>query len=315
MAKTDPYFEAVEEHRRRLHRTMEKGGVARLKKIYDQAGHELAAKLRGHGKHDEDFTVHQHRIFLAQIKEGQTLLDRKLGVELSKSSLEARTDAVRGMTDSIKKLERHFSGASVSLPIEEASVFAGVIRKRSTSLLRLHDESMAAYGKTMVRKMEDGLAQSLIQGESIGGAIDRIVDITKDEWWRAERIARTELSYAASVAHNDALIEVQQELPDIMSQWIEYVSPDGEPLDDRVGVDSIAMAFQIAAPGEPFTMPATAPFPDVHGQTNVPVSLVGGQWTECPARPNGREFCVSWREAWGVPGWRYVAGERDWVNK
>lgn len=315
MAKSStPYFEAVDDHRRRLARIIDRGGAQRLKKIYDTANRELERKIRGsvsRANLKDTFTIHQHRAILSQVKQGQVAIARSLGDHLVRVSKEARVDTVQGLADSVVKLERHFNGAVVTLPIDEASVFTGVIEKHARSLVRSHQESMARYGAHVTGEMEDDLAQSLIQGESVDGAIDRIMETADDEWWQAERIARSELSYAASVAHTDGLREVRDELPDIESRWTEYVDDEtGEPLDERVGVDSLAMHGQVAPPGEVFTMPAFSLKPDAKGNTAVPESLVGMTFDATPSRPNGREFLSEWRPSWGISAWRYDGDSR-----
>jgi hypothetical protein len=313
MAKSiDPFVEAVNEHRARLLRVVEQGGVGRLKRVYDQAQDELARKLRSSvrsGKGDT-FTAHHHRIVLAQVRDGQKIIAAKLGQGLTQASVGTRVEAVRGFSRDVTRLEKHFTGAEISLPTEEAAIFAGVVGKRETSLIRMHQSSLHRYGDTLATKMEDELAVSLISDETPHQAIDRIQDVADNEWWQAERIARTELSYAASASTVDSALEAREEIPDLMLMWQELCGPDGTPLDDRVAVDSIAMHGQVAAPGEPFTMPDTAPFPDAKGRFDVPPSLAGLSWTETPCRPNGRECLVSWRPDWGIPGWVFRDGDR-----
>jgi hypothetical protein len=90
-----------------------------------------------------------------------------------------------------------------------------------------------------------------------------------------------------------------------MQQWVEMVGEDGQPYDDRVGVDSLAMHGQVADVDEEFTMPAKAP----NGQP-VSDSLVEESWEFPPNRPNDRAVLAPWRQEWGVPGWRYKAGKR-----
>jgi len=120
----------------------------------------------------------------------------------------------------------------------------------------------------------------------------------------------TESCYGANVAHSDGIKEIAKEDPALLQQWVEFCGPDGRPLDDRVGVDSIAIHGEVTDPGGEFTMPATAPFPDAKGNTIVSPSLVGQSWAVPPCRPNGREAVMPWRKDLGAPGWRYKNGRR-----
>ena len=97
----------------------------------------------------------------------------------------------------------------------------------------------------------------------------------------------------------------------MMQRWSEHCDDStGMPLDNRVGVDSIAMHGQVAAPGEVFVMPSNAPAPDAKGRTEVPEQLVGLSWYFPPNRPNDRAIVQPWHPAWGVPGWRWDGSQR-----
>jgi len=157
---------------------------------------------------------------------------------------------------------------------------------------------------------------------------DRVVDVrcgqfsghvfnlsTADGHYAANGIYTMNCAYAANLSHSDGIVEIAKEETGLMQQWIEFCAPDGRPLDDRVDVDSIAMHGQLTEPGGVFTMPASAPFPNADGETDVPPSLVGKSWAVPPCRPNGRETVQAWKKEWGVPGWKYVNGRRVWLNK
>jgi hypothetical protein len=96
-------------------------------------------------------------------------------------------------------------------------------------------------------------------------------------------------------------------------RWEEHCLPTGEPLDDRVAVDSLALHGQLADAAGFFTMPATAPVADKKGQTMVPAALVGLQWEFPPNRPNDRAVLSPWMSGWGVPAWEWVGGRRSWL--
>jgi hypothetical protein len=93
-------------------------------------------------------------------------------------------------------------------------------------------------------------------------------------------------------------------MEDLMMRWTEHVDDeDGEPLDNRVGEDSIYMHGQLARPGGIFRMPPDA---DVHE------SLLEGAWFHPPNRANDRGVLAPWRSHWGIPGWELLGGRKVW---
>lgn len=301
----------MDEHRRRLDRLATRRAVAPLKKLYDSAVTDLVAKLRRLRGQKDTFSAFQRRALLAQVRAGQITLARRLAGELGDVSEEAQTEALQGLSRDLNRLEREFTGATVPLAIDEASRFAGIVDKRRTSLLKMHATSMARYGANTVGKVEEQLALSMVQSENTGEAIDRVEETIDGQWWQAERIVRTETAWAYNATHYDGIRDAARELGDLRMRWTEYVNDTTyAPLDDRVGVDSIAMHGQVAAVGSEFVMPPRAPHADADGNTAVPQSLVGMRWAFPPNRPNDRSVILPWRPHWGIPGWEYRGGRR-----
>jgi len=300
------------EHQRRLAKTVNNGAAAKMKRAYDAAQTSLTGKLRklvGTGKKDT-FTAHQQRIVLAQVRQGQAQISARLAGNMGPLSRTAQETALNGLTSTVSRLSRAYSGSEIILPVEEAGVFAGVIDQSRSSLLKIHQTSFARYGANLTQQVEQKLAVSLLSGETPLDAIDGIEDTLQNEWWQGERIVRTEMSYAYNVTHRDGIAESAEEIPELMQRWEEHCDEDGQPLDDRVAVDSIAMHGQVTEPEGLFYMPATAPYPDAKGKTAVPERLVGMSWEFPPNRPNDRSVLSPWMADWGIPGWRYVGGAR-----
>jgi hypothetical protein len=304
------YDQVVSAHRRTLDRLIDKGAVERLKSVYVKATAEVLAKLERLGKGSSSFTAHHLHMALAQLKAGQIYIDDQMIGELNTATREAQVESLHGLVRDYKKLENHFTGHAPVLPIEEAARFAGVIDKSRSSLLRQHETSIKRYGVNVIDSVQEQMAVSLASGETLDGVITRVHSTVKGEFWQAERIARTESCYAANVTHSDGIKDIAKEDPGLLQQWVEFCAPDGRPLDERTSVDSIAIHGQVTDPGGVFTMPATAPFPDVKGNTIVPPALVGQSWAVPPCRPNGRETVMPWSPKWGTPGWRYKGGRR-----
>lgn len=293
-----PDFEKLSKvHLRRLGRIIDKGGVRRLKRVYMEAQRDLEKKLsRLAGSSSSSFTANKYAQMLAQIKLGNIKMARQLAEGLGKVSSEAQVEALESLIGDITKMEKKFTGSAITIPVEEVSRFAGVIDRNKTSLLKKYQNLSAKYSSNVIRKMEMQLAQSLVQGESSGQAMDRITATSEMEWWQAERIVRTEQAWAYNITHKEAIEETAKDIPDMMMRWVEYVSDStGLPLDDRVGKDSIAMHGQLASPGGLFRMPPNAP--------GVSLSLLNRSWAHPPNRPNDRAVLQPWRPHWGIPGW------------
>jgi hypothetical protein len=308
-------MDAVTTHRAKLERIAIGSSVSKLKKVYDAAQETVLARIRKATKTGKSatFGIHQSRIVLVQLKQGQALMAKRMTGDMKPLSKDAQELALKGLAEDVTKLHKHFTGAEISLPIEEASIFADVIEGREASLLAMHAESMNRYGANIVGKVQKQLALNLLQGDSPGDVYEAVADTIGGEWWQGERIVRTEMAYAFNATHADGIEESAKELPELRQRWEEHCDDTGHPLDDRVGVDSIAMHGQVTDPGDEFTMPATAPFPDAKGNTEVSPSLVGLSWDFPPNRPNDRAVLSPWMEDWDIPGWEYKGGKRVWL--
>jgi hypothetical protein len=169
----------------------------------------------------------------------------------------------------------------------------------------MHRESMTKYGARIVTKMESQLGESLIAGESPNDAVARIETVAKGEWYQAERIVRTETAWAFNATQADGMVDAASELDDLYMRWSEHVDDEtGEPLDDRVAADSLALHGQVVRPGGEFLMP---------GSADVQESLQGRGWPFPTDRPNDRACLAPWRPGWGVPGWEMRGGRKVMV--
>lgn len=311
MSKKVPahFREIIEDHRNRIARLSQRRGVETMKKMYNEAQADVTKKLKQVGHLKDRFTGHQLNHVAAQIRIGQTIVMQKLAGEMGDVSHEAQTDSLRSLISEVTKLERKQTGKIIELPIDEASRFRGIITGRRESLLRAHQESFSNYGSRLVTKMEDELSLSLVEGETTGDAIERVAETADLEWYQAERIVRTETMGAFNATRFDGLKEAAEELGDLMMRWVEYVDDDTyEPLDDRVGDDSIAMHGQVVTVGGRFRFPPTMP----DGSAS-PDQFAGESWFFPPNRPNDRASLSPWRAHWGIPAWRLDDGERVYL--
>lgn len=301
------YQEVVLAHRAQLDRVVERAALPRLRRMYDEAQRELEAKLRravGAGRGGE-VSAHQYRVLLIQVREAQQVLAARMADEVTGSAVQARAESIHQLHADVAKMDSRFGRAAVRLPTEQAGVFHDVANRGRTSLLAAHRASMARYGAASVGAMEGALSLSLAAGDAPHEAVSRVMEAGDTEFWQAERIVRTEISWASASAMRDAVAEDARADPGLWLRWNEHVSDAGTPLDDRVGDDSLAMHGQVALPGGQFTLPPTTPVGKM-----VDSKLVGQTWEHPPNRPNDRAALAPWRPSWGSPGWRWQGGAR-----
>jgi len=300
------YQTALDIQRQLLTKIAEDNSVNKVKSLYERAQAELEAKLRRIPGRKDTFTAYQQRLLLAQTKQGQMLVAKKMAGELGDLSKQAQVASLKGLIKQVDQTEKLYTGAAPVLPIEEASRFWGVIDKRRTSLLKAHDTSMMRYGRGVVGTVEQQLALSLATGETTDQAIDRIQGVADAKWYQAERIVRTEQAWAYNATHADGVKSISTDIPDMMMRWTEHVTDFGQPLDNRVGQDSIVLHGQVAPAGGMFTMP-----PD----PRVSASMWGESWAHPPNRPNDRAVLTAWRPSWGGLAWMFQGKSRQVLSR
>lgn len=296
------YRAVIIDHQAQLARLVRAAGIGPARQLYEQMLRDLERKL---GMTLSGTFDHQRiRGMIAQVKLGLARLSLGVSNVVDVGAQAVGIHAARTMLQDAARLERHFTGAVMPMPVLQSARLRGMVVGKVQSVMRVHETSMARYGVRVVRRIEGELGTALALGESHAQAIDRVMQAGEVEWHGAERIVRTELSFAANASAREAADEQAEELDgDLWTRWTEHVSDGGAPLDDRVGVDSEAMHGQVAPPGGMFTQPPSAPDGD-----NVGDSLVGQQWSCPPNRPNDRAVLVPWRASWGVPGWWWDGG-------
>ena len=295
---------ALRLHRSILDRMLDRRSVVALKRFYDRAQDELERKLAKMVKtgRKESMSALQAQQLLQQVREAQQVIAAQTAQTMTPISREVQAEGVRQCASTIVQLEAKFTGATMTLPLEEAATFARIVESRSPSLIRTHESSWLRYGARVTAKIEDELAVSLATGETPLDAIDRVRAVTDLEWWQGERIVRTELAYAYNSSHADAIEESAKELKGLSKRWCEHVDDaTGRPLDDRVGEDSLALHGQVVSDNGLFVMPSSP---------NVSAKLWGKTWRSGPNRPNDRSVTMPWRPHWGIPGWQFIHGER-----
>jgi hypothetical protein len=270
-------------HRAQLRGVIELGGVRKVQKLYEDIRAELEADLAGLVRkgQGQSFSAFHMRAVLLQVKDGLRAFQKGFAPELANSAEATATLAQRHVVGAVKAFEKRFAGTEPVLRLEEASVFRGVYKNVEPSLLMRHRQLVGGYPMATIQRVQNQLALSMIRNEGVGDAVRRIAakgGVFDRERYRAERIVRTEGSYAYGQVNQQCLHEVAHEVPGLMKRMIST-------FDGREGEDAVEQHLQ------------TVPFADDfiwHKKTKHGVEIV--RYQNPPSRPNDRAVVIPWRE-------------------
>jgi hypothetical protein len=276
----------IEIQKRRLERLT----VAEAKKLHksvEQAIADLERRLRSF-KREDIYTAQQHRIYLAQLYQIRDQLRLIIQAHITESQRKSEDQAKQDLVQKIKAINSDFQLAGSPISVEEVSRFLHE-QSKIREIYRTRAETIAKkYSDSIIGQIEQRLAHGLLLGESVDSLINSVGELTKQEYWKNERLVRTEMSFAYNTSQRIALDEIASEDPNLWIQWHEHASgpawggPDNKswpgeatPLDDRVGSDSLRMHGQLRRPGQFFIDP-----------------LTGKEYYSPPNRPNDRATLI-----------------------
>lgn len=255
--------ELVERHRRDLERVRPQHR-GRLVEIALRLQRQLERQLRA--LDPSRYTTQEVRVVLAQVRTLVDVLGTQFGVEVG---------------DAIQAVGAEAAGIGRTKLLDEIDVWAkefrGSVRQISRAdlatdlldegLLEYYQASRETYGLEAIRKMRTSLATSSIAGETTIEATERLRDDLAMPEWRAERIVRTEQSFASH----------HRQLEDLKGAYAE--DEMGKSLvatfDPRTGEDSKFVHGQVRKLSEPF-------------EDNE-----GRRYQVPPNRPNDREAMIA----------------------
>jgi len=306
-----------------LERLTKQRGVAPMLRLIEQAHADLERKVRNLGKPGETFTEVQRQALLAQYRAMMVQLQPRMVRTLGEASREAQIAGIRDLVKLVALGEAEFEGVVTPLPLEQAARMAGIIDADRASLLRQHEVSIRTYGVQSIGEAEQFLAQSFMQAKGYAETTSALLSMVEGSRYRAERIVRTETSFAYNAAHATAIDDASELVDGLMRRWTEYVDDaTGRPLDARVANDSLVLHGQVCFQPEGATFEGRSTFlvggtggftmpPD--GRVNA--KLWGRRYAHPPNRPNDRSRLVPWKPTWGVPAYMVVNGVRMDVRK
>jgi len=196
--------------------------------------------------------------------------------------------APRHMTDMVTRLESHYGRMTPVIQAAQAAVVQGVYPKVAPVLLEKYRSSVKLYGPQAIGAMREGLARSIVQGETVDEAVGRLTpELFDRQRWRAERIVRTEMSYTYGVSNQRAMQELAPVVPKMMKRLVAT-------FDNRTGEDSELLNGQTVPVDQPFLWEVT----DSRGNKTGKVV----RYMQPPNRPNDRECVIPWVDGWSAQG-------------
>jgi hypothetical protein len=279
----------VDLHRRQLFGVIEVRGVGRLGKIYRDARSDLEGKLRhlartGRG---QTFQAQHLRLVLAQVADTARQLEAGMETHMAETGRLAGTLAPRHLTTMVSTMEEKFGRMTPVVQAQQAAVVQGVYPRIKPSLLDKYRRSSRLYGPQAIAAIRDGLAGSIVRGESLDEAVDRISGahgLFERQRWRAERIVRTEMSYSYGVTNQVAMMDLRRAVPKMRKRLVAT-------FDLNTGKDSKELNGQTVDVDQPFIWEVK----DSRGNKTGKVV----KYMQPPNRPNDRECVIPWIDDWG----------------
>ena len=287
----------VEEQRRASDRLIDRQGLRPAREAFErgteQLGRQLRQSFRGRGRLAAGATGMGEVLVRSQAL--ITRVYRQLGETVASSSGGTVTEALR-------QLARYLGWVrGPSTILEDPVTHARIAQMRGQEAARLAVRTFGGLASGAGMRVRLALLRSDLAGLRINDAIYLAQETVEDDWWRVERIVKTETSRAFNAARTDGIAALQAELTGVMKRWTERVSDTGRPLDRKVGKDSLVLHGQVTPPGGRFVMPA---------DPRAPAKMIGRSWAQPPNRPNDRAVLIPWSEGWGQSAWILREGTR-----
>lgn len=272
----------LELHLNQLRRHVQRNGIGPVSQLYRNAEVELSRRLRSF-PNVQSLDALNARLMYAQVEAVLLALSRDLN-ELLRTS--ARSSAELGVQQGLKELTRLsqlFTGALPIVDVGVPAVLSGLVSRVESSLLRRYQLQSQRWALATIEGAERQLAAAAMTRKSL---FETVRDLTGPQGigatrYEAERIVRTEMSYAHGAAKMEGLKETEQETGVKLHKKIL------EHFDDRTGDDSFLLQGQ--------TVPLDQPFTWKHKRK--------GQWMVVeymhpPNRPNDRAVVIPWDPSW-----------------
>jgi hypothetical protein len=283
--------------RRRLERLAERRGVVGARAASDPAPavvwRATRRALKAPGGKDGAVAA---GVVRGRVGAGQASVSTRMAGELDTVFRDAQVDSLRTLQRNLARLEG--TGAT---PLDDPELFDRILRARAAELHGVPRQYLAHWAVEAQAAVDRAVSEGLRLGESPAQVMRRVEEALDGEWWKIERIVRTETAFAFNAVQDDAVRALSPHYPDMRKRWTELVDDaTGKPLDNRVAADSMVLHGQVTRPGTEFEMPR---------DQSVDPKTWGRRWAFPPNRPNDRAVITPWRPGWGIPAYE-LRGDR-----
>ena len=164
---------------------------------------------------------------------------------------------------------------------------AGALPGVDRSMLARFNKYNQKYSAQTLRRVETAIGRALLADKSTFDVIEEMMDDRGiagvfHERWKIDRVVTTELAHAYNASYLEHVKPLHASDDDLIVRWVEHVSDaTRQPLDSRVGKDSVFLHGQVRVPGKPFND-----------------AIIGGSPVAPPNRPRDRGRLVLMRRSW-----------------
>lgn len=272
----------IEAHVTQLNRHIQRNGIRGVDQLYRAARGEILDRLKSASKSTSPSDAATMRAMLGQVEHVLVELGTEIERSLKEHGRTTQEMAARQSIDEYRKLERYYRGTTPIVDLDVPAVFKGMIDGVEPSLLRRYRLQTQTWTIGAIQKTERFLATQSMIGRPLFETVSSLTDSLETERYKAERIVRTELAYAAGVQKQQTMEDTKRELSigGLQKKWIET-------FDDRTGDDSFLMHGQTVPVDQPFT------YKHRKGGSWVVTKIMGS-----PNRPNDRSTVIPWDPEW-----------------
>lgn len=240
-----------------------------------QMKREIATSHRG------TWTRLSRQSALAVLQAGLGDLYRRQGAALGEDLQRAATVSWKDARVYLRAADKAYLGAFRPLRFEGVDWIEREARLVGQTRLAAYQQSLARYGVSLSRAVEEAAGRAVMLGRSFEHAIDEVADRLRAEAglreYEIRRLVQTEVSAAYNAVQLDALLA--EDTPDdpMMKRLVAT-------FDRKTGRDSVLLHGQVRLVREPF-------YDASHGRS----------YMAPPNRPHDREIVVGWRKGYGRP--------------
>lgn len=275
----DDFVKYIEQAQRQLDAFINKEALVRLQLIYNKAELELQAGLaetmQRFGK--KSFTFQARVNAFGQTKKVIAQLNALYLNEFIENGVLVSRKAVRDILNELEIGNSIYMNMPGAFSNYEVAQFSGLLGDINTSLVSRYQTSVQKYGLGVISEIEQTLAVSQIMGKTpleVTKSIAGKGGVFEGQFWKAERLARTEIANAYNFTEIQTLIDLQNEHGEKgLKKRITAM------FDERTGDDSKFVDGQIRDLDEPF-------FDGIR------------EYQYPPNRPNDRETISGWMDGW-----------------